>query len=415
MAVVSMDSRTRSRDVIVVGAGVIGLATAFELQRRGLLVTVVDPEPGSGASRAAAGMIAPVSEVQYQQEALSPLMRDSAAEYPAFAGAVQQATGLSVGYRRTETMVCAADAADRQTLLDLQQYQQRHGMQVEQLSVRAARSLEPALSPRLAGAFHSIDDHQVDPRRLMSALLAALSDPEHGESAVLIREPVVCVLRRADGVVAGVRLADGQEVRAAETVLSPGIALAQLHDLPAAAALPVRPVHGDILRTRLPAGLPPLLERTIRGVVGGMSVYLVPRTDGEIVIGATTREDRLDGANAGGVLRLLRDAQTLVPGVADLELTEVMARARPGTPDDIPCLGRMREDDGRAVPGLVISTGYFRHGVLLAPLAARLTAQLVTGEAGQDPTADAEHLLTADPHRFAAAQAAPEGRTALYA
>jgi glycine oxidase len=159
-------------------------------------------------------------------------------------------------------------------------------------------------------------------------------------------------------------------------------------------------VHGDILRARLPTGTPELLERTVRGLVHGVPVYLVPRADGTLVIGATSREDDLEGPSAGGVFRLLRDAQALVPGVADLELTEVMARARPGTPDDIPYLGRVRAPDGGHVPGLVVSTGYFRHGVLLTPLAARLAAQLVTEEPGADPAADAGHLATTDPHRF---------------
>ncbi|GGG47534.1 glycine oxidase ThiO [Kocuria dechangensis] len=412
-------------DAAVVGAGVVGLATAWELRRRGRSVAVVDPDPGSGASRAAAGMLAPVSEVQYQQEPLYPLMTASAAEYPAFAAAVEQAAGQAVGYRATETLVCGVDAADRQALADLRELQLRHGMAVEPLPLRAARALEPALSPRLSAAFRIPADHQVDPRRLVAALLTALaapslsgpgpsgaalsgsslSDParevaDDGGPAHLVRERATALRYGVDGAVAGVVLADGRQVVAAETVLSPGTGIGALDGLPRTCRLPLRPVHGDILRARLPAGTPELLERTVRGLVHGVPVYLVPRADGTLVIGATSREDDLEGPSAGGVFRLLRDAQALVPGVADLELTEVMARARPGTPDDIPYLGRVRAPDGEHVPGLVVSTGYFRHGVLLTPLAARLAAQLVTGEPGADPAADAEHLATADPHRF---------------
>jgi len=200
--------------------------------------------------------------------------------------------------------------------------------------------------------------------------------------------------------VTGVRLSRGVMVAAGGALLPPGAALAAIDGLPAGARPPLRPVHGDILRARLPDGAPPLLERTVRGLVHGVPVYLVPRADGTVVVGATSREDGLTGAAAGGVFRLLRDAQALVPGVADLELVEVMARARPGTPDDVPCLGRARARDGGPVPGLVVSTGYFRHGVLLTPLAARLAAQLVTGASGADPAADAAHLATADPQRF---------------
>ena len=417
-------------DVAVVGAGVVGLATAWELRRRGRSVAVVDPDPGSGASRAAAGMLAPVSEVQYQQEPLYPLMTASAAEYPAFAAAVERTAGQEVGYRATETLVCGVDAADRQALADLRELQVRHGMAVEPLPLRAARSLEPALSPRLSAAFRIPADHQVDPRRLVAALLAALAAPslsgpdltapdlseaalsgsslpdpvrdgaDDGGPARLVRERATALRHDADGAVAGVVLADGRQVAAAETVLSPGTGIGALNGLPRTCRLPLRPVHGDILRARLPAGTPELLERTVRGLVRGVPVYVVPRADGTLVIGATSREDDLEGPSAGGVFRLLRDAQALVPGVADLELTEVMARARPGTPDDIPYLGRVRAPDGGHVPGLVVSTGYFRHGVLLTPLAARLAAQLVTGKPGADPAADAGHLATTDPHRF---------------
>ncbi|MFI7742076.1 FAD-dependent oxidoreductase [Kocuria rhizosphaericola] len=413
-------------DVAVVGAGVIGLATAWELRRRGRSVVVVDPEPGSGASRAAAGMLAPVSEVQYQQEPLYPLMIASAAEYPAFVAALEQAAGGTVGHRATETLVCGVDAADRQALADLRELQGRHGMTVEQLPLRAARALEPALSPRLSAAFRIPDDHQVDPRRLVAGLLAALvapelpEPPESAESPESLEPPglpefsaardggparlVHCLAtglrRNAEGAVTGVRLADGGMVSATWTVLAPGTGLGDLDGLPEDWHPPLRPVHGDVLRARVPAGAPDLLERTVRGLVHGVPVYLVPRTDGTVVIGATSREDDLTGPSAGGVFRLLRDAQALVPGVADLELVEVLARARPGTPDDIPYLGRVRNPDGSLVPGLVVSTGYFRHGVLLAPLAARLAAQLATGGSGADPAADAEHLASTDPHRF---------------
>lgn len=404
-------------DVAVVGAGVIGLATAWELRRRGRSVVVVDPEPGSGASRAAAGMLAPVSEVQYQQEPLYPLMTASAAEYPAFVAALEQAAGGTVGHRATETLVCGVDAADRQALADLRALQGRHGMTVEPLTLRAARTLEPALSPRLSAAFRIPDDHQVDPRRLVAGLLAALVAPElpdppelpepaglpaarDGGPTRLVHDLATGLRRNAEGAATGVRLAGGGMVSATWTVLAPGAGLGELEGLPEDWHPPLRPVHGDILRARVPAGAPELLERTVRGLVHGVPVYLVPRADGTVVIGATSREDDLTGPSAGGVFRLLRDAQALVPGVADLELVEVLARARPGTPDDIPYLGRVRDPDGSPVPGLVVSTGYFRHGVLLAPLAARLAAQLVAGGTGADPAADAEHLATTDPHRF---------------
>lgn len=389
---------THRVDVAIVGAGIIGLSAAWMLRRRGVTVAVIDPDPGQGASRAAAGMIAPVSEVRFQQDALHPLMGAAAAEYPDFVRGVEQDGGEEVGYRATQTLVCAADPADRQALTDLRDYQVARGMDVEPLTSRAARVLEPALSPRIAGAFLSADDHQVDPRRLVHGLLSALATGGPASQAVVIRDRTARVLTDPDGRVTGVVTDGGRRIEAGETVLAPGVGLDSIGGLPDGAGLPVRPVHGDIVRTRLPNGAPRLLDRTIRGVVGGRPVYLVPRADGEVVIGATEREDGNDHPSVGGVHRLLHDAQVLVPGVVDLELHEVMARARPGSPDDLPFLGRVTDADGDLVSGLIVSAGYFRHGILLAPLAARLTADLVTG-AQPGPT-DVPHLTAVDPARF---------------
>ena len=404
---------TLSVDVAVVGAGVIGLAAAWELRRRGRSVAVIDPDPGAGASLAAAGMLAPVSEMQYRQETLYPLMAASAAEYPAFVAALEQATGQAVDYRRTETLVCGVDAADRQALADLRLLQQSSGTVVEQVALRAARRLEPALNPRLSAVFRIPADHQVDPRRLVAGLLAALAAPEisgtgsaDGGPAQLIRA-AAAGLRWRNRTVTGVVLADGREVAAEQTLLAPGTGLNGLRNLPHGYAPPLRPVHGDILRTRS-AGGRQLLGHTVRGLVHGVPVYLVPRNDGTVVIGATSREDGRDQPSAGGVFALLRDAQALVPAVADLDVAEVMARARPGTPDDLPYLGRLLDPDAAPVPGVAVSTGFFRHGVLLAPLAARLAAQLLTGVPGDPPEADARHLAATNPHRFDHTRSHPE-------
>ncbi len=214
-------------------------------------------------------------------------------------------------------------------------------------------------------------DHQVDSRRLVDALLAA----GDGEGVSVHRQRATALRLDGDRVV-GVTLADGHALEAATVVLAAGCWSAQLDGLPSSARPPVRPVKGQILRLRGPADAP-LLTRTVRGLVHGTSVYVVPRADGEVVVGATVEERGFDvTVTAGSVYELLRDAVEIVPGVAELELVEARAGLRPGSPDNAPLLGPS------AVDGLVLATGHYRHGVLLTPVTAdSITEVLVTGRA----------------------------------
>ncbi|WP_436326498.1 glycine oxidase ThiO [Brevibacterium sp. FAM 27836] len=369
--------------VIVVGAGIIGLATAWHLRRLGAVVTIIDPAPAQGASHAAAGMIAPAAEVVWGQTPLYPLMRSSGELYPGFTAEVASATGAELGLNSTGTLVCAGDRADLQTLRELRGAQSAAGFTTELISGSKARAVEPSLAPSIIGAVDIPDDWSVDPRRLSAALLSMTTE-------TLVRETVTEVVRRGDTTI-GVRLADGRSLEADQVVLSTGSA-----SITGAPVLPVRQVWGDVLRLRAQAEHTPLLTRTIRGLVNGRAVYLVPRPDGEIVLGASSREDGRAATSAGAVHRLLQDGQRLVPGILDCDITEVTTRARPGSPDDLPFIGRA--DDG-----CVVSTGYFRHGILLAPLGGRLGAELALG-ISPDWLPDGA-LDSVSPHRFS--EAAP--------
>ena len=378
----------RAVDVAVIGGGIVGLGIAWAVAQSGRTVAVIDPTPAAGATYAAAGMLAPVSELHYQEEHLLELMLASAALYPAFV----ESLGTDVdatGYQTTRTVSVGADAADRQSLADLREVQSANGLSVQPLTIREARALEPLLSPQLSSAFLIERDHQVDPRKLTARLQSAIAARarEHGWSEEpAIRQKAVGLLHehRADpsSRVTGVTLDDGSAVLAGEVIVANGIAAALLDGLPTELSLPLRPVYGDILRLRVPEHLRPLLTATVRGLVRGVPVYLVPRSDGTVVIGATQREDGSVAVSAGGVYQLLRDAQVLVPAVAELELLEVTARARPGTPDNAPLLGRIAGAPGEGVPdipGLIIATGFFRHGVLLTPIAAQYCLRLIEG------------------------------------
>jgi glycine oxidase len=348
-------------DVVVAGGGVIGLSVAWRAAQRGLSVTVVDEAPGAGASYAAAGMLAPVSEAAYGEEALLALCRASLERYPAFVAEVAAASGVDVALRTAGTLLVGFDDDDMRALGELHRFQLEVGLDAEPLTAREARRREPSLTPRLRGGLHLPGDHSVDPRQLHAALLCAAESS--GVRVVRARVGSLCT----DGCRAtGLRLADGRELGAGSVVLALGAWSASLPGVP---ALPVRPVKGQILRLR---GADGLLGGTVRALVRGRAVYLVPYAGDGLVLGATVEEKGFDATvTAGAVHELLRDAIEVVPGVTELELVETLARWRPGTPDNAPLLG------SSSLPGLVLATGHYRNGVLLAPVTGDAVATLL--------------------------------------
>ncbi|MFI2610012.1 glycine oxidase ThiO [Kitasatospora sp. NPDC018619] len=360
-------------DVLVIGGGVIGLAVAWRAAQRGLgNVVVVDPAHGRGAAGVAAGMLAPVTELQYGEEPLLRLGMASNERYPDFAAELTEASGgLDTGYRRCGTLAVAQDADDRAELRELHAFHQRLGLDSTWLTGREARRLEPMLAPGVRGGLHVADDHQVDPRRLLTALAAACERAE-----VRLHRAEAVELLVAGGRAAGARLSTGETVGAERVVLAAGPHSHRLPGLPAGVLPAIRPVKGQILRLRVPESYRPFLSRNVRAVVRGQHLYVVPRENGELVIGATTEEQGYDTTvTAGGVYELLRDAHELVPGITELPLVETSAGLRPGSPDNAPLLGPT------ALPGLVAATGHYRNGVLLTPVSADLVAgYLATGE-----------------------------------
>jgi glycine oxidase len=367
-------------DVLVIGGGVIGLAIGWRAAQQGLQVIIADPEPGQGATHAAAGMLTPIAEAAYAEREIFALGQDSLQRYPGFVTELQRSTGLPVGFRQSGTLQVAYDSDDLAILAETRQLQESFGVRLEQLSARECRDAEPMLDPSVRGGLFTADDGSVDPRLLANALLHAAD----GAGARLVRQrvtEVVCTAGRASGA----RLADGSTASARWIVLAAGWQSAGMPGLPAGIAPPVRPVKGQIIRLRTTAamtaaGLPPgLLRRTVRGVVRGSGVYLVPRDGGELVVGATQEElGPNTTVTAGGMWELLRDARTLVPGITELEFADAVAGLRPGTPDNAPIIGLT------GLPGLVLATGHFRAGVLLAPVTADTVASFLRTGA-QDP------------------------------
>ncbi|MFC9732015.1 glycine oxidase ThiO [Streptomyces roseolus] len=355
-------------DVLVIGGGVIGLVTAWRAALRGLAVAVVDPEPGGGAARVAAGMLAAVTELHYGEETLLGLNLASAARYPAFTAELEEAAGLDVGYRACGTLAVALDADDRAHLRELHALQTRCGLASEWLSGRECRRLEPMLAPGVRGGLRVDGDHQVDPRRLAAALLTACE-----RAGVVFHRALAERLTVAGDRATGVVLRDGTALSAGRTVLAAGSLSGRLAGVPPSVLPPVRPVKGQVLRLRIPAPYAPFLSRTVRAVVRGSHVYLVPRENGELVVGATSEELGWDTTvTAGGVYELLRDAHELVPGLTELPLTETLAGLRPGSPDNAPMLGPT------ALPGLDLATGHYRNGILLTPVTGDVMAEVLT-------------------------------------
>jgi glycine oxidase len=342
-------------DVTIVGAGVIGLGIAWRAAQRDLAVTLVDPAPGSGATRTAAGMLAPATELHYGEEALLRLGLESARCYPSFVAELESVTGRRVGYRRDGTVVAAWDAADLAGLRDLHAFGQSLGLSTELVTGRELRRLEPALASGLPGGMLAADDCQVDNRLLHQALLTAAELA----GTRIVRERAVSVSGHE------VALAGGEVLVADAVVLAAGAWSAQL-----SAAVPVRPVKGQTLRLHVPGGAP--LHRVVRGTVKGSPVYLLPRAHGQVVVGASSEEAGFDlRPRAGAIYELLRDAQAFVPVLGEAAFEEVSTSVRPGSPDNAPLIGRTGTDD------LIVATGHYRNGILLAPVTANGVADLL--------------------------------------
>ena len=368
--------------IVIAGGGVIGAAIAWRAAAAGADVTLVDPAPGRATSWAAAGMLAPVTETHFGEESLLALNLASARLWPTFAADLAAASGRDPGYRTCGTLTVARDLDDSAALAELLAFQQRLGLRVERLTASQMRARQPSLSPRIRGGLSAPDDHQVDNRALVEALLVAARRAGVRFDTARVAA-VVCEGERA----VGVALDDGRRLGAEAVVLAAGCATAGIAGIPDGVVPPLRPVKGQLLHLRGPVEAVPAA-----GVIRGLDVYIVSRGDGRVVVGATTEELGNDTrVTAGAVLELLRAAWELVPGIAELELVETVAGLRPATPDNAPALGPS------AIDGLHVATGHYRNGILLTPI----TAQAVTaGLSGRVPA----EIAGFGPSRFFPAQ-----------
>jgi len=351
---------------VVIGGGVIGLSVALELVRRGLAVEVLDDGRLEGASTlAAAGMLAPISEAEIEEPAVLDLALDSLDRFPGFVERLEALTGQGCGYRTDGTLWVAIKRDDVGDLQHLQETVR------DRLGPAAARRLtaaevlerEPHMSGRVLEGLCVERDLQVDPRALASALRSGVL----ALGGTVRRGVRVTEIVASGGRVRGVDAAgpDGPFRRTCDVVVLAAGAWSTSGIRSPLAAPAIRPVKGQLLRLR---GAP-----LLRHVVRHPDVYLVPRDDGELLVGATMEEVGFDAsATAGAIYDLLRRARLLVPGLYDLALAEVSVGFRPVSRDNRPAIGPT------SILGLYAATGHGRQGVLLAPATAHYVGECVT-------------------------------------
>jgi glycine oxidase len=363
--------RENGGDVVVIGAGLIGLAIAFALAERGASVRVFDRgEPGRGASWAGAGMLAPYTE-RITDESLLALCTASLAEYSSFVQRVYAASGVDARLHLNGVLYAAFEESQLDALHRHAHALRASGVACELLDRAGVLAAEAWLSTGVIGGLIKSGEGYVDNRRLARALVGACQS-----SGVVIerssRIAVECDERR----VLGVATARGF-VAARAVVNACGAWAAQLDGVPPFCVPPIEPVKGQMIALAVPVGF-------VRRATWVPGAYLVPRDDGRLLVGATVEPDGFDQrVTARGVSELLDAALAGAPALADFTPVESWAGLRPGTPDGVPILGATLLD------GFFIATGHYRNGILLAPATARLLANVVetNDSAGLEPFA----------------------------
>ena len=350
-------------DVAIVGGGVIGLSCAFELARRGKSVTVIERErPGFGASTVAAGMLTPSFEVELTPPALVELQLDSLRRYPQFVAEIESAGGLSCGYREEGTLWVSRHRDDELELEHIRKIQEDRGLPARRLTGREVRQIEPYVSPRAVGGLLVESDHQVNSRTLMVALQAAC---EAVGVAIRVGAGVTTVERTQGRIGLAIEEESGvSTLRADQVLLAAGVWLEDglVTPLP---TIGMRPIKGQIVHLKGQ----PLANHVLRN----SDIYIVPRSGGELLLGATEEEQGFDlRPTAGGTLDLLRYAFEILPGIYDLYVSEIDVGLRPAVTDHQPVLGPTN------VEGIYIAGGHYRSGVILAPSTAYWMAELMT-------------------------------------
>ena len=347
-------------ELVIVGAGVIGCAIARELARQGARPLLLERgQPVLEASWAAAGMLSPLAEASGPGAFLS-LARQSLLLYPQLSDELRAETGIDIGYRDEGTLAVALDHADLQLLDARHAWQVDAGLPAERISPEKLLELEPLVASSASGAYWLPEDHQVDSRKLSAALL----ESARATGARLRTGCEVASISIEGGRARGVELVDGERIGADAVIIAAGSWSGTIRGLPR--TVPTHPVHGQLLAVQLG---PSDLTR----VIHTPRVYVVPRRDGRMILGATTESIGFrKSVSPEGTKAILEAASQAVPALAEAGIVESWSGLRPGTPDELPILGPDPE-----VAGLHYATGHYRNGILLAPITGQLIAESI--------------------------------------
>jgi glycine oxidase len=346
-------------DVAIAGGGLIGATIAFELTRAGLHVGLFERHaPGQGSSWAAAGILSPAPENAGMISTV-PLGRASLQLYPEFVAAVEEISGQSTGYRARGTLEALFSTDAQEKLSTIIALHHGLGLKAEPVSADDAREMEPALNPELEAAVFRPDEACVDNRALTKAVLAAA---ERSGVKIFAASNVQSIVK--SGARCAGFLVDGEKVESRWTIIAAGCFSSEIDG--ASYYAPVRPAKGQVIALRA-------TDFSIERVLWSDHLYLVPRNDGRILAGATVEYVGFDQkVTAGGLQKIIEAALQLAPALADAQIEETWAGLRPDAPDHLPIIGPTDLD------GLLIATGHFRSGILLAPITAQLIREWIT-------------------------------------